>query len=173
MNKKDFSRNCLAQALLELLEDHEYEDISIQDIVDKAGFSRMAYYRNFKSKDEVIDYALDNAFNTFVKESKISFKNMGLEVFIETLFKWFASTEMINVTKKLLKRHLMGHMYNQFVKRVQGGFIPNQSHYIYDYIGGGIFAVYISWIMGDFKESPEEMARLAVNFSTMRKNTAD
>ena len=169
MNKKDFSRNCLSQALIELLEDHEYEDISIQDIVDKAGFSRMAYYRNFKNKDEVIDYALDNIFNTFIKETNITFRFMGVEKFIETMFGWFSSSEMINLTKKLIKRGLIGHMYFQFVKRVQGGFIPNQNHYVYDYFGGGIFAVFISWVMGGLKESPEEMAKIGMDFLQVRK----
>ena len=169
MNKKDFSRNCLSQALIELLEENEYEDISIQDIVDKAGFSRMAYYRNFKSKDEVIDYALDNAFNTFVKETKITYRGMGPELFVETIFRWFSTNEMLSLTKKLLKRGLIGHMYFQFVKRVQGGFIPNQNHYVYDYIGGGIFAVFISWVIGGLKETPEEMAKIAVECSIIRK----
>ena len=170
MNKRDFSRNCLSQALIELLQEHEYEDISIQDIVDKAGFSRMAYYRNFKNKDEVIDYALDNVFDSFVKESNLSFKRMGIENFIETLFKWFATDEIVNLTRLLIKRHLISHMYTQFIKRAQGGFVPNQSHYVYDYIAGGIFAVFISWIMGDLKESPEEMAKLALNFSIVSPN---
>ena len=170
MNKKDFSRNCLSQALIELLAEHEFEEISIQDIVNKAGFSRMAYYRNFKNKDEVIDYALDNVFNAFIKESNLSFKRMGIEQFFETLFKWFATNEMVNLTKMLIKRRLIGHMYSQFIKRAQGGFIPNQSHYVYDYIAGGIFAVYISWISSGSKETPEEIAKIALNYTLIKND---
>ena len=170
MNKKDFSRNCLSQALIELLEDHEYEDISIQDIVDRAGFSRMAYYRNFKNKDEVIDYALDNLFNGFIKETHLSFKSMGIEKFIETLFRWFATDEIVNLTKLFISRHLVGHMYIQFIKRAQGGFMPNQSQYFYDYIAGGIFSVFVSWVLNGLKETPEEMAKEALHFSEIIKS---
>ena len=35
----------------------EYDDISITDITKRAGVSRMSYYRNYNSKDEILmDY---------------------------------------------------------------------------------------------------------------------
>ena len=169
MNKKDFSRNCLADALIDLLEDNKYEDISIQDIVDKAGFSRMAYYRNFKDKNEIIDYCLDNMFDTFIRKTDISYHRMGAERFFETMFTIFSDAEMVRITKLLLKRGLLGAIANQFVKRVQGGFIPNQSQYFYDFLAGGFFAVYLAWIGNGLKESPEEMAKEAMKYVTYFK----
>ncbi len=164
MNKKDFSRNCLSQALIELLEENEYEDISIQDIVDKAGFSRMAYYRNFKDKNEIIDYCLDNMFDTFIAKTDISYARMGPERFFETMFIIFSDDEMVKITKLLLKRGLIGAIGNQFVKRVQGGFVPNQSRYFYDFLAGGFFAVYLGWINNGLKETPEEMTKEAMKY---------
>lgn len=90
MNKKDFSRNCLSQALIELLEDHRLYEISIQDIVDKAGFSRMAYYRNFNNKDEMIDYALDTIFDTFIKKVDLSFQRMEPFVFFQNSIRFLS-----------------------------------------------------------------------------------
>ena len=164
MNKKDFSRNCLSQALIELLEDHNYDEISIQDIVDKAGFSRMAYYRNFNSKGEMIDYALDNLFDTYIKESHISFTNMGPEAFAKQLFEFFGSDEMVRYSRLLSKHGLVGHMYTQFIKRTQGGFLPNQTHYFYDFMAGGFFSVFMSWVLSGMKETPEQMAAGTARF---------
>ena len=174
MNKKDFSRNCLADALIDLLEDNEYEDISIQDIVDKAGFSRMAYYRNFKDKNEIIDYCLDNMFNTFIVKTDISYNRMGPERFFETMFKIFSDDEMVKITKLLLKRGLLGAIANQFIKRAQGGFLPNQSQYFYDFLAGGFFCVFLSWIENGLKESPEEMTKEAMKYITfLREKRVD
>lgn len=164
MNKKEFSKNCLSQALIELLEDRPYDDISIQDIVDKAGFSRMAYYRNFNNKGEMIDYALDNLFDNYIKESHISYTIMGVEAFSKALFTFFATEEMVKYAKLLAKHHLVGHMYVQFIKRMQGGFIPNQTHYFYDFMAGGFFSVFTSWVLGGMKETPEQMAEGTANF---------
>ena len=169
MNKKEFSSNCLADALIDLLEDNEYEDISIQDIVDKAGFSRMAYYRNFKDKNEIIDYCLDNMFDTFIRKTDISYHRMGPERFFETMFTIFSDAEMVRITKLLLKRGLLGAIANQFVKRVQGGFLPNQSQHFYDFLAGGFFSVYLAWIRNGLKESPEEMTKEAMKYVTYLK----
>lgn len=164
MNKKDFSRNCLADALIDLLEDNEYEDISIQDIVDKAGFSRMAYYRNFKDKNEIIDYYLDNLFDNHIKKLDLSYTRHGPQAFFDGLFKIFSSEDVLNVTKLFWKRGLVGVIANQFIKRMQGGMVPNQSQYFYDFLAGGFFAVYLVWIKNGLKESPEEMTKEAMKY---------
>ena len=164
MNKKDFSKNCLSQALVELLEDHEYEDISIQDIVDRAGFSRMAYYRNFKNKNEVVEYYVHNYFEVFVKNTQISYMRMGPEKFFLTLFEFLAAKDTNKMSQLLIKRGLIGHLYVEFIKRAQGGFLPGQSEYFYDFIAGGIFAVFVGWLNNGYKESPEEMVSEAMNF---------
>ena len=41
-------------ALIQLMKTKPYPEIKIKDIVDRAGVSRMAYYRNFETKDEIL-----------------------------------------------------------------------------------------------------------------------
>ena len=169
MNKKDFSRNCLADSLIDLLEDNAYEDISIQDIVDKAGFSRMAYYRNFKDKNEIIEYYLDNLFESYIRKVDLSYNRLGAEQFFKYLFEFFSGQEMAKITRLFLKRNLVGALYNQFIKRVQGEFLPNQSHYFYDFLAGGFFAISLAWIKNVLKESAEEMTKEAMKYITWLK----
>ena len=53
-NKTLFAKQCIAEALITLIEEKEYQDISVTEICKIAGFSRMAYYRNFTNKDEIL-----------------------------------------------------------------------------------------------------------------------
>lgn len=46
--------DCIYQALVQLMETKPYKDITITDITKKAGVSRMAYYRNFQEKDDIL-----------------------------------------------------------------------------------------------------------------------
>ena len=52
-----FTRQCIGDALLALMEEMPYEQISISDICKKAGISRMTFYHYFYTKtDAVNDY---------------------------------------------------------------------------------------------------------------------
>ena len=48
------TKECILTALLRLMEEKSYESISITDITTLAGVSRMAYYRNYTSKDDIL-----------------------------------------------------------------------------------------------------------------------
>jgi len=45
----------MTDALLLLMESKPYDTISVTDITKKAGVSRMAFYRNYEIKDDIID----------------------------------------------------------------------------------------------------------------------
>ena len=47
------SRDFIIEAFFLLLRDNKINDISIQSIRDKAGVSRVTFYRNFKDKNDI------------------------------------------------------------------------------------------------------------------------
>lgn len=47
------TRELLQKALIELIREREYDDITIQDIVDRADIGRTTFYLHYKSKDEL------------------------------------------------------------------------------------------------------------------------
>ncbi|MBO6016414.1 MAG: TetR/AcrR family transcriptional regulator, partial [Oscillospiraceae bacterium] len=51
-------KNEIARAFFALLRQKQADDISVTEITAKAKVSRMAYYRNFQSKMDVIDFYL-------------------------------------------------------------------------------------------------------------------
>lgn len=58
---------CILEALLSLLKKHSYDEITITDITKKAGVSRMAYYRNYDTKDEILLNYFTSSFHAFYK----------------------------------------------------------------------------------------------------------
>lgn len=48
------TKECIVTSLLRLMETKNYANISITDITNLAGVSRMAYYRNYKCKDDIL-----------------------------------------------------------------------------------------------------------------------
>ena len=45
---------CIVQSLLLLLQDKSIEEISVKEIVEKAGVNRSTYYRHFGTKQDVV-----------------------------------------------------------------------------------------------------------------------
>ena len=59
MNKETLRREYIFSAFYHLLKKNNYDDISVCDITTKAGVSRMSFYRNFKSKDDLTFQSID------------------------------------------------------------------------------------------------------------------
>ena len=56
-----FTRMCMGDALVNIMQQKAYDKISVSDIVKKAGVSRMKYYNYYETKDELVkDYIEDN-----------------------------------------------------------------------------------------------------------------
>ena len=51
---KKLTRESIQTALILLLQEKKWEDITITNIVERAGVSRMAYYRNYESKEDIL-----------------------------------------------------------------------------------------------------------------------
>jgi AcrR family transcriptional regulator len=80
------TREALIHALLALIETHHYDQITIQDIVDRANVGRSTFYAHFENKDELLSsgflHMLDGLIRTmdFNEENRLVFD-------ISTLFK--------------------------------------------------------------------------------------
>lgn len=51
------TKESIETALLFLMEKKDLQQISISELVRKAGVSRNAFYRNYKSKEEILEHA--------------------------------------------------------------------------------------------------------------------
>lgn len=64
------TRESIETALLFLLEKKELAQISISELVQKAGVSRNAFYRNYKSKEEILELAYERTSHALMEKWK-------------------------------------------------------------------------------------------------------
>ena len=57
------TKDSIQEALVYLLSKKDIDDISVTEIVNKAGVSRTAYYRNYQSKEDILKDFSMNVFN--------------------------------------------------------------------------------------------------------------
>ncbi len=165
--RSDISKQDLAEAVFLLMKTRPYEQISIQDIVDKAGFSRMAYYRNFKSKDEIIQYYIHKITQDYLNESKIDLLTENLHKYFISVFTHLAKVKEIGLL--LHRNHLMHFAKAEFDKIFSYKAQNNRELYNYSFVSGGLFNIYQLWLERDCKETPKEIADMLIDLSKIIK----
>lgn len=71
MNTIKRAKEYITEAILQLLNNKKYEDITITDIAEKAGVTRITFYRNFESKDDIIKQYIQNIFSKYKWNDKL------------------------------------------------------------------------------------------------------
>lgn len=71
----------ITNSLFELIKVKPYSEISINEITDNAKVHRASFYRNFSSKEDIIEKWLNRVTVNFIESSKINFKEDSLDDF--------------------------------------------------------------------------------------------
>ena len=88
------TRQIMLDAVKKLLEKHQIDDITVQDIIDEAGVARTTFYKYFTDKYDIV-----NAYNMdFIKKNMLN--NYNSENYDETFLKFW---NFIKENKKFYK----------------------------------------------------------------------
>lgn len=78
----------IQQALLLLMKDKAYPDITIGEITAKAGVNRSTYYRHFDTKESIIHSYLDSIMETYQKRFQ-QLHSQDFTLYLRTMFETF------------------------------------------------------------------------------------
>lgn len=85
----------LTDAMLSLLSEKPIEDISISELIDRAGVGRASFYRNFKSKEDVLQKYTDKVTLDFVRTQKIKYDPKRFREYTVTLFEHLERSQVL------------------------------------------------------------------------------
>lgn len=119
MKKKEaHTAKLITEALLRLLDNHEYHSITVQDIVDEAKFGRRTFYWYFSSKDEVlknlIDLYMSNLADYFEENPPNSMEEISLRYFSY----WERNIEFLLTMQKAGLIHLLYNCFEDTVHEI-------------------------------------------------------
>ncbi len=157
------TKECIESALILLMEEKNFKDISITDITKKAGVSRTAYYRNYNSKEDILSNFLQNinqdTSNTLKQYNPLT----------DTLEAWIAlleSTKKHASKYKLLIQAGYGHtILMEYKNSINKCVSKNQPELYYSncYWAGALYTVLIEWIQNDMDTPISEIAKIGSN----------
>ena len=159
------TRECMKTALVKLLNEKDLPRISVTEIVTAAGVSRPAFYRNYSSKEDLLEDVIAS-----VKEllSKVVMLWRAAETPSEKM-EWMtqAFTEAGKNSVELGWLINIGHPLrtDEQVDSIIGDENPS-SAYMNTACISSIFSIIRRWIKGGKKEPPESMASLCCGIIT-------
>lgn len=151
-------------ALLELLAEKPYVDITVTDIVNRAGVARISYYRHFSSVNDVVDSIVDELASRFLQNVITISSSKNKELWVETLVDFFEFTgEKGNKYFKKISQSNMSVIFIRVTERLKTitGDLPFATlDEKYNLPGklGLIESVARHWIITGMTESTREMA---------------
>ena len=72
------SRKEITDALLKLMHEHPYQDISVKQIILETNLARRTFYRNYESKDDVLDSVITDKITEYAEELGLGTTNYEL-----------------------------------------------------------------------------------------------
>lgn len=164
----------LAEALISLMRRKPLEDISIKDLVKRAGVSRMTYYRYFTSKEEVLecymDYILEE-YDTQIDQNK-SYDFHSYEHILDSLIFFQKYKDFVLCLQAAGMESLLLTALNDYVKK-QSDFTEEKSVrcYPFYFYAGALYNIYMHWITQDSSTPATELAAIITKMDPLRPFT--
>lgn len=162
------SKEWFLEALLKLMEHKKYEDITIKELALKAGLDRKTFYRNFDTKEDILNLYLDQTCKDYIS-------NLRKEAVLTTYTvarAYFCTCKMHVDFLRLLDTNgllpLLLTAFDKYLPELHKIFEDEQSasnpvyysEYALSYFTGGFWNISIKWIRNGAKETPDEMAQI-------------
>ncbi len=163
--QNQIAKESIFTALMILMDQKKFTEITVTEVTRRAGVSRMAFYRNYDQLEDIITNFLEEYFQTCSKQLiNKSFDNY------EGVLLYFASfRKQKNLIINLINSNLSDLIYKSSVEFFQSfseHIICNrnpsyiQSAYHTEYIIGGLYRVLIKWAQNGMVESDEDIAKM-------------
>ena len=161
-NNLTYSNDYIISALFRLMAYMDYDKITISDIAKKAGVSRVTFYRNFKSKEDIILAYFEQKKVQYQNETKKSIALERYDEYIAYAFSYFKENKEVF---KLLKKHHLTDLYLTYLSKniAASSKSPQLNSYQAYMYAGMIYNVSMLWLENDCKETIQEMATLVLD----------
>lgn len=175
LEQKVFNQQCLYLALMQLLRKKSIDSITIGELCEHAGISRMTYYRSYSSKEDILLQHLEECFERFLKQlesQKIYTYYDRSRIFFD-FWKKEEQEFLLILVRSGLSMQLMDKFYC-YLELFYQKMAPSQTinPYIRSFLAGGLYKLLVDWINDDSVSSAEIAEFLSVGGTALFQTIA-
>ena len=164
--KKD-SEDYLTTALLQLLKTNQLTDLSVTQVVKRAGVSRMAFYRNYKTLDDILIRYLTPIFNESFDDVS---EGLTQDDKLQAMARLFDElSDPLDLAMKQGFETIVQQIFNENIIRmyqkqnIWSGLVPDNQKYYTNFMAAGVYGIWREWLLSGKKEPLVNIQLLITN----------
>lgn len=150
----------ITEALFALMHEKSISEITVTELIKKAGVARASYYRNYDSKEDVLLTLVEYVLNSFREEADYDLTNYRSQQNVLRAFQYFDmyGKYVLDLYQSGLGTQLL-EVLNLFHEDIAGTMSVNSidRYKLYIFMGA-LFNTALMWLRNGKKESAEDMA---------------
>ena len=164
------TRESLEISLMQLLEKKELKKITISELVERAGVSRAAFYRNYSSKEQILEEIFKNTFQ-FISDKleEFNFKNEMFQIWLFLFKEAKKEARVISLAIDYNFEKLLTQAVFDFLEKRNRNAKKTTNSYMNSFWSSAVVSVLSKWIKDGMKVPAEKIASLGLPLFPQKK----
>lgn len=157
----DYVVSAYGEALISLMKRKNIEKITVDELCETGGIGRATYFRNFKSKDEILTAFIIMKWREYEKKHKLKEHRISDIYRVQRYFEFCASMRRVN--ELIFKQGHHGAILSAYETIVTDSDTDNAvDSYESCYMAYGLFGILMKWVKSGYRDTPRELAQIVV-----------
>lgn len=161
------SQQRILEAMLNLMEEEKYDDITIKNICKKAEISRQTFYYLFNSKDEIVIYYL----NDFFEELEQFINDKKIITLYDLIFTYFSAIDNNKNIKTFIHIKTIMPIFIDILLKFMGKIhilktnrsMNKDDFYANRFLSSGLNSIFLFWLENNKEISLHELVTIIEN----------
>ena len=154
----EYLKECIANALIQLMNDAPVEKIRIQEITELAGVGRMTWFRYFRSKTDALVFKLQRLWKEWLGENLCSCRIGSYEHALWFFTFWYSIRPFLSLLSQQRQYDVLLQFFLLYAGAVEDSSRRERYHEMF--FAYGMLGIVLGWTAGGFQETPEKLAAL-------------
>ncbi|MBR2761092.1 MAG: helix-turn-helix transcriptional regulator [Solobacterium sp.] len=158
----DYVTSAYGEALFKLMKQKNIEKITIDELCEAGGIGRATYFRNFRSKDEIITSYIIMKWREYERKHRLKEHPLNDSYRVERYFDFCYSMRKKN--DLIITQGHHGAILSAY-ELITTDSDTEQAMDTYEscYLAYGLFGIFMKWARGGYAESVQEMTDIVVD----------
>ena len=164
------TRESLEISLMQLLEKKELKKITISELVERAGVSRAAFYRNYSSKEQILEEIFKNTVQGITdKLEEFNFKTEMYQIWLFLFKEAKKEARVISLAIDYNFEKLLAQAVFDFLEKRNRNAKKMTNSYMNSFWSSAVVSVLSKWIKDGMKVPAEKIASLGLPLFPQKK----